>query len=580
MSEGPFRRRGPRRIGESPTAELASSAPPGSGRATPRASRRRRDLAPYLIGLTVIVLAVALIVLFVPPIALLDDDDATSQDDAAAQVAALNGDPAVTIRADLRERLPDVPDNLQPVSSIYDLTVPPTLEGPFLVTLRLNSPTQDARNLGAYTFNNGLWERLDPALLTEDNAAATVELAQAPSNLAILRRLQFRDTVTGTLPQGTDLAAAAVNTLTIINPIGFVPANDGSLLGRVEALPSDVTQAIYPVVQADVTLAETINTVIASEQLRRQHINNILLMVQTGRYDGVDIDYEFISPALREAFTSFVTELADQLHRDDRGISVHVPLPRSDASGFNEGAYDLAVLGAAVDLIKLTPPRDQSIFRETLANALPPILNRVASEKILLKLTPLSVVKSATVTQLVTQREALGVAALVSVREPGPVLAGSRVTLVGNSLFQDGGASGLFWDRFANAVSFIYPDVNGQLVTIWLENRFSIGFKLDLIADFGLGGLALEDVSDDPGHAQLWDTVNDFLESGGVRLVLPNSELYIPVWESDEGELGGSGAAGWVVWTTPTRPGPYEVRLIVSDGDVRVGRALTVRVEG
>jgi hypothetical protein len=257
-----------------------------------------------------------------------------------------------------------------------------------------------------------------------------------------------------------------------------------------------------------------------------------------------------------------------------------VPLPRSDASGFNEGAYDLAVLGAAVDLIKLTPPRDQSIFRETLANTLPPILNRVPSEKILLKLTPLSVVKSATATQLVTQREALGVAAIVSVGEPGPVLAGSRVTLVGNSLFQDGGASGLFWDRFANAVSFIYPDVNGQLVTIWLENRFSIGFKLDLIADFGLGGLALEDVSDDPGHAQLWDTVNDFLESGGVRLVLPNSELYSPVWESDEGELGGSGAAGWVVWTTPTRPGTYEVRLIVSDGDVRVGRALTVRVEG
>ncbi len=580
MSEGPFRRRGPRRVGERPSAEPAPSAPPGSGRATPRASRGRRDLGPYLIGLAVVGLAVALIVFFVPPIALLDDDDATSQDAAVAQVAALNGDAPVTIRADLRERLPDVPDNLQPVSPIYDLTVSPTLAGPFQLTLRLNSPTQDARNLGAYTFVDGLWERLDPAFLTEDHVAATVELEQVPANMAILRRLQFRDTVTGTLPHGTDLAAAAVNTLTIINPIGFVPASDGSLLGRVEALPSDVTQAIYPVVIADVTLAETINTVIASEQLRRQHINNILLMVQTGRYDGVDIDYEFISPALREAFTSFISELADQLHRDDRGISVHIPLPRNDASGFNEGAYDLAVLGAVVDLLKLTPPRDQSIFRETLANALPSVLNRVPSEKILLKLTPLSVVKSATATQLVTQREALGVAAIVSVREPGPVLAGSRVTLVGNSLFQDGGASGLFWDRFANAVSFIYPDVNGQLVTIWLENRFSIGFKLDLIADFGLGGLALEDVSDDPGHAQLWDTVNDFLESGGVRLVLPNSELYRPVWESDDGELGGSGAAGWVVWTTPTRPGTYEVRLIVSDGDVRVGRALTVRVEG
>ena len=580
MSEGPFRRRGPRRIGESATPKVAPTSSPRSVRATPPTPRGGRDFGPYLIGLAVIALAVVIVVLFVPPIALLDDEEPAPQDDAAAQVGTLNGEAAAVIRADLRERLPSVPDNLQPVSPIYDITVPPGLEGPFLLTLRLNSPTQDARNLGAYTYDDGLWERLDPAILTEDNAAATVELAEMPPNVAILRRLQFRDTVTGTLPAGTDLAAAAVNTLTIINPIGFVPADDGSLLGRVEALPSDVTQAVYPVVLADATLTETINTVIASEQLRRQHINNILLMVQTGRYDGVDIDYEFISPALRDAFTSFIMELADQLHRDDRGISVHIPLPRSDASGFNEGAYDLAVLGAAVDLIKLTPPRDRSIWRETLANSLPPVLNRVPSEKILLKLTPLSVVKSATATQLVTQREALGVAAILSVREPGPVLSGSRVTLVGNSLFQDGGASGLFWDRFASAVSFIYPDVNAQLVTIWLENRFSIGFKLDLIADFGLGGLALEDVSDDPGHAQLWETVNDFLESGGVRLVLPNSELYTPVWEADEGELGGSGSAGWVVWTTPTQPGTYEVRLIVSDGDVRVGRAITVRVEG
>jgi len=364
--------------------------------------------------------------------------------------------------------------------------------------------------------------------------------------------------------------------------VGFVPADDGSLLvlGPVRAFPNDVTQAVYPVVMAEVGLSDTINTVIASDQLRQQHVNNILLMVQTGRFDGVDIDYQFISPALRDAFSSFVTELADQLHRDNRGISVHVPLPRVDASGFNEGAYDLSVLGAAADLIKLSPPRDQSIFRETLANSLPAILNRVPSEKVLLKLTPFSVVRSPSTTQLITQREALGLAATLSVREAGPVIAGSRVTLVGNSLFQDGGASGLGWDQFANAVSFVFPDTNGEFVTVWVENRFSIAFKLDLIADFELGGLALEDVSADPGHADLWNTVNNFLESGGVRLTLPNSELLVPVWETDAGELGGSGTAGWVVWTTPTQPGLYEVRLIVSDGDVRVGRGIDVRVEG
>lgn len=577
MSEGPFQRRGPRRIGAQRGAPPAPGEPESRDPARP-ADRHGPDRGLILIGLAVVGLAIALVVLFVPPIALLDDEP--DPDDLA--VGQVIGDQiaGLGIRTELRERLPDVPDNLQPVSPIYDVVVPDDIEGPFVFTLRLNTPSQDQRNLGAYTFLDGLWERLDPAQLTSDGVAAAVELEFAPANLAIMRRLQFRDTVTGTLPQGADLAADAVNTLTIINPEGFVPAADGSLLGRVEALPSDVTQAIYPVVHADATQADTLNTVIASEQLRRQHINNILLMVQTGRYDGVDINYQFIVPSLREEFTSFINELADQLHRDTRGISVHVPLPRRDASGFNEGAYDLAALGAAVDLIKLSPPRDQSIFRQTLANSLPAVLNRVPREKVLLTVSPLSVLRAAATTQVLTQREALALAATVSVQEPGPILAGSRVTLVGNSLFQDGGASGLFWDPFANSVSFTYPDRNGQLVTVWIENRFSMAFKLDLIGEFNLGGIALDNVSADPGGADLWETISNFMESGGVRLTLPNDELLVPVWEADEGELGGSGSAGWVVWTTPTRPGQYELRLIVSDGDVRVGRAISVRVEG
>ena len=159
------------------------------------------------------------------------------------------------------------------------------------------------------------------------------------------------------------------------------------------------------------------------------------------------------------------------------------------------------------------------------------------------------------------------------------MLAGQRVTLAGDSIFQDGGASGLFWDRFANMVSFVYQDRNGASVTVWIESRFSLAFKLDLVEEFKLGGLALDNVSADPGQADLWAVINSFLESGAIRLVLPSPELLIPIWEVDAGDLSGSGGAGWVVWTTPTSPGSYEVRLVVSDGDVRVGTALDVNIE-
>ena len=153
--------------------------------------------------------------------------------------------------------------------------------------------------------------------------------SRPPANIAILRRLQFRNTVTGRLPAGAEISAVATNNLTIINPVGFTPGEDASLLGRVETIPPDLTQPVYPVVFAGEPEADIVNQVIASTQLRRQHINNILLMVQTGRHDGVDIDYQVISPALRDAFTEFVTTLADELRRDGRGLTIAVPTASS-----------------------------------------------------------------------------------------------------------------------------------------------------------------------------------------------------------------------------------------------------------
>ena len=573
MSESPFQRRGPRRIDAAPRA-AERLAPRRRGSDGKRQGSAGGPL--LIIGAVVVALAILLLVLFVEPIALLDRDN-DEAGSAGGPVAAESS--GFGVEAKTRARMPDVPDNLRPVSLLYDLTAPSDLATPIAVTLRLIQPTQDQRNLGAYTYQEGLWQRLNPALLSADGAAATAELESVPANVAILRRLQFRDTLTGRLAAGQELAAEGVNSLTVINPVGFRPAADASLLGRVEALPSEVTQPIYPVVYAEATEADIINTVLASPLLRRQHINNLLLMVQTGRYDGVDIDYQVISPALRDAFTAFITDLATELHAGNRGLSLTVPLPLRDPSGINEGAYDLGALGAAADQVKIVPPRDPSIWREAMSTTLPFVLERVPSAKVLLVVSPYGIRKTGDGLQELSQRDALEIASRLNVREPGPLLAGQRVTLVGDQIFQDGGASGLFWDQQANMVSFVYPTEEGGQETVWIENRFSLAFKLQLAAQYKLGGVTLADVSADPGAANLWATIGSFLESGDVGLTLPNPELLAPSWEADAGELSGSGRAGWAVWTSPAEPGTYEARLIVGDGDVRVGHALSIVVE-
>ena len=207
------------------------------------------------------------------------------------------------------------------------------------------------------------------------------------------------------------------------------------------------------------------------------------------------------------------------------------------------------------------------------------MLDRVPAEKLLLSLSSHSVEKSLQGFRLLTQREALGLAAQISVREAGPIRSGQRVTLVGDNIFQDAGASGLFWDRFARMVSFVAAGQTEDPVTVWIENRFSIAFKLQAISEFELGGLAIEDISATDGAADVWEPVIEFLEQGTVSPTFPNDQLFVPIWEVDAGELSGSGREGWVVWESPAIPGQYEARLILSDGNVRVGRALAVTVE-
>ncbi|MCY3886504.1 MAG: glycosyl hydrolase family 18 protein [Chloroflexi bacterium] len=572
--DSPFRPRQPRRISAGAARHYD---PPEPEERAPQRSKDRSGIFLVLLVLSATVAIAALIViLFVPPIALLDSDEESDPASATATGIVM---PASDVEVATVDQMPDLPDFLTPASFLYTVRVPTRLPGPYAFTLRLIQPTQDQRNLGAYTFQGGAWERLTSAILTDDGASARIALEVAPPNIAILRRLQFRNTVTGRLPAGAEISSVATNNLTIINPVGFTPGEDASLLGRVEAIPPDLTQPVYPVVFAGEPEADIVNQVIASTQLRRQHINNILLMVQTGRYDGVDIDYQVISPALRDAFTEFVTTLADELRRDGRGLTIAVPLPRRDASGINEGAYNITALGAAADLVKLVAPRDPSIWLDSIQVALPWVLDRIPAEKLLLSLSSHSVEKSLQGFRLLTQREALGLAAQISVREAGPIRSGQRVTLVGDNIFQDAGASGLFWDRFARMVSFVAAGQTEDPVTVWIENRFSIAFKLQAISEFELGGLAIEDVSATDGAASVWEPVIEFLEQGTVSPTLPNDQLFVPIWEVDAGELSGSGREGWVVWESPAIPGQYEARLILSDGDVRVGRALAVTVE-
>ena len=525
-------------------------------------------------------LVAVVIVLFFEP-GLIDTslnirDESPTLTDGAETVAAV----PVSFEGRLLEQIPPLPDVLGVASPIYELRAETGRVGPFEFTLRLTTPTQDSRNLGAYTWNGEDWIRLGDAVLSSDGVSARIVLSQAPDNLAILRRLQFRDLIAGRVPRGEEPQSILAGSLTILHPDGWQPGEDGSLLGLVDLPAPVVAQNVWPTVFAGADQAELVNDILASDDLRRQHIANIQHAIQSGQHDGVDIHYLNVSPALRSQFTSFISELADRLHRDDRGLAVHIPINAS--GGIGEGAYDLSQLGASADFVVIEPPLDPTVFLASINASLPTLLQRIESNKLLLALRSNAVVRTATGFSEISQRDALGIASTLSIREPGPYRPGLRVTLRGNSIMLDNLSGGLRWDSVNRVVTFTYPDQTGAAVTIWIHNRFSAAFHLMVVSDYELGGVYISNASADPANANLWPAIAAFFESGVPDLRLPNAILFDPIFSVEAGETSGASGNGWQFWDLPAEAGDYRAQLVVSDGDVRVGHVITVpvRAEG
>ena len=189
-----------------------------------------------------------------------------------------------------------------------------------------------------------------------------------------------------------------------------------------------------------------------------------------------------------------------------------------------------------------------------------------------------AVVRTSTGFSETSQREALGIASELSIREPGPYRPGLRVTLQGSSIMLDSLSGGLRWDNINRVVTFTYPDQTGSSVTIWIHNRFSAAFHLQVVSQWELGGVYISNASAKESNANLWPAIAAFFESGIPDLRLPNAILFDPIFSVEAGELSGNSGSGWQFWDFPSEPGDYRAQLVVSDGDVRVGHVITVPV--
>ncbi|HZP57231.1 MAG TPA: glycosyl hydrolase family 18 protein [Dehalococcoidia bacterium] len=530
-------------------------------------SREPDRAAVYVIG-TIIGLAVLLLVLVLPPISIL------SRGDGGNGGRSLSGPgQSDTYSSSVRSGMPKLPAGLSAVSAMFDLSAPAGRSSSTALTVPLKEKQSDQNNLALYTYIEGKWQRLADVTLTAGGAAARGEVSALPGNVAVLKRSKATLQVAGALPAGTTVDPHAVDSLTALHPLVFIPADNGDIAGQPPAVPP----AAYTVVPGLVApVADVVDGILRDPDTRAHHAQAIADAVKQGNYAGIDIDYHSVNPSLREQYTDFVSKLAQALHEDRRTLTLTLPLPANANGSVDTGAYDWEKLGAQADTIEIAGELDQELYFQDTEAALDYITGKVDRSKLLLTVTALSVERGGDGLRAMPLADALSLAGQVTAKVEGDIAPGAQVQLVAQNLAPGEGASGMHWDDTARAVTFSYPGRGGKR-TVWIANQFSTAFRLELVERYGLAGVALTDVSQEGGGADVWPAVRELADSGSITLVKPNGALFAPAWTASAGTVAPA-TGDTVTWTAPSAPGTYELTVIVSDGAVRASQKVSLDV--
>lgn len=266
-----------------------------------------------------------------------------------------------------------------------------------------------------------------------------------------------------------------------------LPATDPTVLGRTLQAAGARGLETYAMVHnylGDTFDGRAVHTLLSNPAARQKAIEQIAAQARRYGLTGVNLDFENVPPDDREALSSFVKELARRLHRDGRKLTISVPAKTSDSpSNSHSGAFDYAALGRYADSVWLmtydehyrTGPPGPVASIEWVEQVVRHAVSQIPSRKVLLGLPAYGY-------EWVNGGEGRGLTHAQAV---------ARLSRYGAIL------------RWHPVYKVPYFTAQGRQV--WFENRYSTGYKLQLVGRYDLGGVTIWRLGqEDPG---IWEVI-------------------------------------------------------------------------
>ncbi|MBZ0278408.1 MAG: hypothetical protein K8I60_19835, partial [Anaerolineae bacterium] len=397
-----------------------------------------------------------------------------------------------------------LPPTLALQSAVYALQT--TGDAPGAVTLTVNVPPtagdSDILDVYAWDATSGQWHFVpsQPSV----PGAQVVTVKTLPDYIALFQAAPLgQATVLVALDAAHVLSSEAGQVATIVSPGGLQPTLDGRLTGSLAAgIDPNQGYWIMPAIRnyADPRALDpdTVAAILGSSTARSEHANQVATFAVSNNFNGVLIDYRDLPPGQRDNFSAFIKELGDLLHSQQRLLGVVVPAAENASGNWETGAYDWRALGAAADYVQINLPLDPASFAPGSDRPVEAMLRwgvgEVSRYKLLLGLSALSVRQSGSAFTTVGYDEALSALGNVRINaettDAGTVNPGTTITA---ALDGFGAVSGQ--DTLAETPYVEYLNSDGSSAArMWLTTADALRFRMNRTLQFGLGGVAFEDL--------------------------------------------------------------------------------------
>ena len=470
----------------------------------------------------------------------------------------------------------EAPEGFEFVSSIFEFNPESGSEQPgfdLAVQVALTETVTDGSSLSFYRYveESANWEPIAPAVLDVDAQLVSATFADAPDVMAVLRRNSPGGSVVAYLPPNGTLHPDAAAHVTIVHTLDFFPQADGGVSGTVTQIETQGSFVLYPVVSANASTqgaVAIVESILSSSAARSNHVQQLVAKANESQVNGLDIAYLDLPVTQRTSFTLFVGELYRALHAVNKQLTLTLPAPIVNQARIDEGAYDYAELAKTADLIKIAPYRDQGTYRLVMPQILTYLTERVSPGKLVLTVTPYATETGGETIRTMPIVEAMNIATRISVRaQTDAITTSTQIDVAGTNIDREENLTGVRWHPESATVAFSYKQAQGGgSRTIYIENFFSVGFKLELISSFQLGGVAIEDASANTYLGNIWTALIPFITSGQPILMQPNNEDLQPRWAASGSGTIEALPGGAARWFTPAEPGTYTISLTLSDG--------------